>query len=62
MQVMERMGVFDPAGLDMASPVYTTRAAFETGLLGADLVPETGGSASADNAAATCQGACSSDS
>lgn len=32
MQVMERLGVFDPQHLDMAAPVYATRAAFE-GLL-----------------------------
>ena len=31
MQVMERMGAFDPMQLDMTSPVYTTRDAFETG-------------------------------
>lgn len=31
MQVMERMGAFDPGRLEMESPVYTTREAFETG-------------------------------
>ncbi|MCE4369741.1 DUF6283 family protein [Xanthomonas hortorum] len=31
MQVMERMGAFDPEGLHMDAPVYTTRAAFESG-------------------------------
>jgi hypothetical protein len=32
MQVMERLGAFDPSKLRMDSPVYKTRRAFERGL------------------------------
>lgn len=32
MQVMERLGAFDPSRLDMKAPVYTTREAFEEGV------------------------------
>jgi hypothetical protein len=31
MQVMERLGAFDPSRLNMDAPVYQTRAHFETG-------------------------------
>jgi hypothetical protein len=31
MQVMERLGVFDPNRLNMDAPVYRTRKGFETG-------------------------------